>query len=67
MFICTGFLLSSFSGKTFRDDPNGLHRTSKTSGTVPAGNLTTLQSALDGSDIAVRTGAITVLLLISSG
>lgn len=66
MFICTGFPLSSFSGKTFRDDPNGLHRTSKTSGTVPAGNLT-LQSALDGSDIAVRMGAITVLLLISSG
>lgn len=67
MFVCTGFSLSSFLGKTFREDPDGLHRTSEASGTAPAGNLTTLKSAFGVSDIATGTDATPVLLLISSG
>lgn len=46
-----------------RGDPNGLHRTTETSGIVPAGSLKgyQVQSALDRSD---RADAVTVLLLI---
>lgn len=56
------FLAFQLCRQDFREDLNGLHGTPETSGTVPAGNLTTLQPALGGCDAATGAGAITAPL-----